>query len=142
MAAKISGIGAYGLDHLGDAADLMRIVAAGDDVVDAGEIDGELDRLRIEVDGVVVELLEVRAGRPRDVGAALAEGFEAAVEPFGKIRDRAAEMARAPSVMRGKRSGMPLKTSLAAASVVSIRKPTSGISQKSVIASTPTGCVG
>ena len=44
--------------------------------------------------------------------------------------------------MRGKRSGMPLKTSLAAASVVSIRKPTSGMSQKSVIASTPTGCVG
>jgi len=38
--------------------------------------------------------------------------------------------------------GFLLDTTLAAARVVSMRNPTSGISQKSVIASTPTGCVG
>ena len=44
--------------------------------------------------------------------------------------------------MFGNRSGTPLNTSDAAASVVSNRKPTSGISQYSCIMSTLTGCVG
>ena len=45
-------------------------------------------------------------------------------------------------LMLGKRSGTPLNTRCAAASVVSNRKPTSGISQYSDIGSTPTGYVG
>jgi hypothetical protein len=44
--------------------------------------------------------------------------------------------------MRGKRSATPLNTSDEAASVVSNRKPTSGISQYSCIMSTFTGCAG
>ncbi len=41
--------------------------------------------------------------------------------------------------MRGNRSGTPANTRCAAASVVSNRNPTSGISQYSVIASTLMG---
>ena len=44
--------------------------------------------------------------------------------------------------MRGNRSVTPANTRCAAASVVSIRKPTSGISQYSVMASTLTGWFG
>src|SRR5450759_2893189 len=90
------GVSAHGFDHFGNAAALGGVVAAGDDVVDAGEIDGELAGLRAEVDGVEVELLEIAAGWARDVGAALAEGFKSAVETLGKIRDRAAEVAEGP----------------------------------------------
>src|SRR5690349_2013574 len=50
-------------EHLGDAADLVRVVAAGEDVRGAGELDGQPQRARIEVDRVVVELPEIRAGR-------------------------------------------------------------------------------
>ena len=44
--------------------------------------------------------------------------------------------------MPGNRSTTPLNTRCAAASVVSIGNPTSGISQYSVIAATPTGWMG
>src|SRR5438034_565350 len=59
-------------EHLLQASDLMRIVAAGEDVIGAGEVDGQPQRARVEVDRIVVELLQVRAGRAVDVYAALA----------------------------------------------------------------------
>ena len=49
-------------------------------VIDAGEIDCELNRLGVEVNRVEVKLLEICGGRARNVGAAFAESFEAAIE--------------------------------------------------------------
>src|SRR5438552_10832142 len=60
-------------EHLLQASDLMRIVAAGEDVIGAAEVDGQPQRARVEVDRVVVELLQVRTGRAVDVYAALGE---------------------------------------------------------------------
>ena len=71
----------------------MRIVAARQDVIDAGEGDRQVEGARVEIHGVIVELLEVFAGVARDVGAAIVEGFEAAIQSFGEIRDRAAQVA-------------------------------------------------
>ena len=51
--------------HARDAADLVRIVAAGEHVVGAGEGDRQRERSGIEVDRVVVEALEVFARRSR-----------------------------------------------------------------------------
>src|SRR5438270_12953418 len=51
--------GLQALQHLGDAADLVRVVAAGEDLAGAGEADGQLKRARIEVDGIEEELFEI-----------------------------------------------------------------------------------
>src|SRR5436853_1975063 len=50
-------------EHFLQAADLVRVVAAGEDVIGAGELDGQPQCPWIEVDGVVVELLEICARR-------------------------------------------------------------------------------
>ncbi len=84
------------LQHLGNAADLVRVVATGKDLAGAGEADGQLERAWIEVDGIEVKLFEVGAGRARDVFAAVGKGFITAVEAFGQVRDSAAEMAEHP----------------------------------------------
>src|SRR5437660_7742575 len=44
--------GLQALQHFGDAADLVRIVAAGKDLAGAAEADGQLESARIEVDGI------------------------------------------------------------------------------------------
>src|SRR5262249_26286994 len=49
------------LEHRRDAADLVRVVAAGEHVIGAREIDGQLQRALVEVHGVVVEVLQIRA---------------------------------------------------------------------------------
>src|SRR5436190_15588220 len=72
-------------EHLLQASDLMRIVAAGQDVSGAGELDGQPQRARVEIDRVVIELLQVGAGRAVDVCAALAEGVESAVEALDEV---------------------------------------------------------
>src|SRR5579863_2817692 len=85
------------LKHRWDAADLMRVVAAGEDVAGARELDGELERVRVEVHRVVIKLLQVIAGRAVDIRATFAKGVEAAVEALGEIRNRAAQMAEHPA---------------------------------------------
>src|ERR1019366_3185210 len=50
---------ANAFQHARDAADLVRVVAARQNVLNAGERDPQLKRVPIEVDGVVVELLQV-----------------------------------------------------------------------------------
>src|SRR5947209_9395886 len=77
--------GLQALQHLGDAADLVWVVAAGEDLADAGEADGQLKRARIEVDGIEEELFEVRAGRARDVGTTFGKSFIAAVKPLRQV---------------------------------------------------------
>src|SRR5437763_15000731 len=62
-------------EHLLDAPDLMRVIGAGDDMVGAGELDGQAQRARVEVHRVVVKLLEVGAGWAVDVLAAFGEGM-------------------------------------------------------------------
>src|SRR5258706_8822413 len=88
------------LEHRRDAADLMWIVASGEDVIGAGEVDRELQRALVEVDRVVVELLQVAARRALDLRAAVLERMETAVETFGQIRDRAAQVAERPADVR------------------------------------------
>ena len=78
----------------------MRVIAAGEDVIRAREIDRELERTLIEVDRVVVEPAEIRRRRPIDVRTAILERVKAAVEPLGEVRNRAAEMAERPSDLR------------------------------------------
>src|ERR1043166_9230968 len=85
------------LEHPRNAADLVRIVAPGQDLAGAGELDREAERLRIEVHRVVVEGLQVFAGRLPDVGAALGERLVAPIEPFGEVGYGPAEMAQHPS---------------------------------------------
>src|SRR5882672_1566292 len=85
------------VEHRRDAADLMRIVAAGEDVIGAGELDRQLQRALVEVHGVVVELAQVAARLAIDVGAAILERVEAAIEPLGEVRNRAAEMTERPA---------------------------------------------
>src|SRR5689334_22070027 len=46
-------------EHERDAADLVRVIAASENVIRAGEIYGQLQRQRIEIHRVVVELLKV-----------------------------------------------------------------------------------
>src|ERR1700688_1307724 len=85
------------VQHLRDAADLVRVVAAGEEVVGAGESQGQLERAGIEVHRVEVEPLEDLAGRPSEMDAALAEGVEPAVEPLGQVGDGAAQVAQHPA---------------------------------------------
>src|SRR5687767_466905 len=59
---------ADGVEHLRNAADLVRVVAAGKDMVGTREFDRQLDAVGVEVHGVVIERLQVRAGRAADVG--------------------------------------------------------------------------
>src|SRR5207248_8755413 len=84
------------VEHAAEASDLMRIVAAGQDVIGAGEIDRQLQRADVEVHRVVVELAQVLARRTVDVRAALFECVKAAVEPLDEVRNRAAEVAERP----------------------------------------------
>src|SRR5579859_3837323 len=77
--------GADAVEHRLHAADLVRVVAAREHVLRAREFDREPQRAHVEVHGVVVEVPEVLARRPLDVGAALAERVEAAVQPLGDI---------------------------------------------------------
>ena len=85
------------LEHQRDAADLVRVIAAGEDVVDSREADRELHRIGVEVHGVEVELLEILRRRLADVRAALRERAVAAVEPFGEVRDRASHVRQHPA---------------------------------------------
>ena len=71
----------------------MRIIAPSENVVDAGEGDRQFESPPVKIHSVIVEALQVIAWRPLNVRPALAECFESAVEPFGKIRNGAAEMA-------------------------------------------------
>src|SRR5262245_2293530 len=68
------------VEHRRDAADLVRVVAAGEHVIGAGEVDGELQRALVEVHGVVVEVLEVTARLLLDVRAAVLERVDAAIQ--------------------------------------------------------------
>src|ERR1041384_3074541 len=81
------------LEHFGNPADLMRIIAARQNVIDACKIDRQPDCSRIEVDRVVIELPQVMAGRLADMSAALRACFEAGVQPFRQIWNRASQMA-------------------------------------------------
>src|SRR5581483_11525120 len=83
--------------HLGNAADLMRIIAACQNMIDSGKRDGKLNRVRVEVDGIVIKILEISAGSLHDVLAALAEGVKSAIQPFCEIRNCAPEMSQDPA---------------------------------------------
>src|SRR5215831_13803904 len=88
--------GLQALQHLGDAADLVRVVAAGEDLRRAAEADGQLERAGVEVDGIEVKLFEIRAGRARDVLAAVGESFIAAVKALSNVRNGTAEVSEDP----------------------------------------------
>ena len=75
----------------------MGVVAAGDEVLDPGELERQAQSLHVKVHGVVVELPQVLARRLVDVHPAVLEGEEAAIEAFRQIRSRAAEMAEDPA---------------------------------------------
>src|SRR5262249_2130234 len=97
---------------------------------------------RIEVDRVVEEaIFQVLAGRLVDVLPALAEGGEPPVQPLSQVWNGSAQMAEHPPDA-GKALDHAGDTRGAPASGVSNKNPTSGMSQYSVIASTPTGDVG
>src|SRR3954452_8460200 len=84
------------LEHQRDAADLMRVVAAGQNVIGACEVDRKLQRNLIEIDCVVVELLQIGARRTLNLRAAVLEVMEAAIEPFDEIGYGAAEVTERP----------------------------------------------
>src|SRR6185503_3791042 len=87
-----------GLEHERNASDHVGIVAAGENAVRARELDRELQRALREVHRVVPEVpLQVRGGRFIDLCAAFLERAEAAVQPFGEIGNRAAEVAEHPA---------------------------------------------
>src|SRR5690606_12363282 len=67
------------VEHLLDAADLVGVVAAGQDVVGAREPDRELDGIGVEVQRVVIEPPEILGWRLRDVPAALRERYVASI---------------------------------------------------------------
>src|ERR1700676_4510285 len=56
--------------HQTRTTNLMRIVAAGENLTDARESDRQFDRFGIEIDGVEVEVLQVFARRSLDIHAA------------------------------------------------------------------------
>src|SRR5947209_3341340 len=78
----------------------MRVIAAGEDVIGAGELDSELQRPLIEVHGVVVEVLQVGAGLALNRRAAVLERVEAAIQTLREIRNRAAEVTERPADVR------------------------------------------
>ena len=80
----------------------------------AGEIDRQLQRARVEVDGVVIEVLQVVARRLLDVsrGSPRTRASRDRAAP-SRIRNRPAEVASAPTGCVGKRSTTPLNTSRA-----------------------------
>src|SRR5260370_17836843 len=80
------------VEHLAQASDLMRIVAAGQDVIRARKVDRELQRVAVEIYRVVVELLQVFAWRPIDIPAAFLERLESAFEPLAAIRTPTAQV--------------------------------------------------
>src|SRR5947209_6862717 len=79
------------VEHFAQASDLMRVVAAGEDMIGSGEVDRQLQRAHIEVHRVVVELAKIFAGRLVDIGAAFFEGMKSAIEPLDKVRNRPAK---------------------------------------------------
>ena len=52
--------------------------------------------MTVEVHRVVVELFQVFAWRPIDVGTALLERMESAIEALDEIRNRASEVSEGP----------------------------------------------
>src|SRR5260370_6477331 len=84
------------VEHLAQASDLVWIVAAGQDVIRARNVDRQLQRVAVEIYRVVVELLQVFAWRPIDIRTAFLECVESAIEPLDEIWNRAAEMAEGP----------------------------------------------
>src|SRR6185436_10498731 len=73
-------------EHQGDAADLVGIVAAGQDVIGTGKFDRELESALVEIHRVVIEmLLQIFGRRPVDVRAALGERAIAAVETLREV---------------------------------------------------------
>src|SRR5260221_11237824 len=78
------------LHHFGDAADLVWVGAAGEDLAGPGKADSQFERARIEVNRIVEKLFEIRAGRAREVGAAVGKGFIAAAKALRRVRKHAA----------------------------------------------------
>src|SRR5581483_6131078 len=78
----------------------MRIVAAREDVVRSGELDGKPERVHVEVDRVEVEVAQICARRAIDVAPAVLEREKAAIQPLGEIGNRAAEVAERPADSR------------------------------------------
>ena len=78
----------------------MRVVAAGKNMVCTGEANRQIYGARIEIHGVVKKLFQINAWRLRDVRSTIAERFVSAVQSFGKIWDRAAQMAQHPADIR------------------------------------------
>ncbi len=52
-----------GAEHFSEAADLVGIVAAGQNMPGACKIDTELQGQRIEIDGIEIKIFQVGAGR-------------------------------------------------------------------------------
>src|SRR5688500_18448908 len=73
--------------HLRNAPDLVRVIAAGEDVTNAGELHRQSLCRGVEVDRIVVEALQMIAWLLRDVGAAFGECLVAAVHSLREIRD-------------------------------------------------------
>src|ERR1041385_5572227 len=84
------------LQHLGDRADLVRIVAAGKNLAGAGKAYGQFQSARIEVHGIEVKLFEIGTWRPRYVFAAVGKGFITTVKPLGQIWNSAAQVSKHP----------------------------------------------
>src|SRR5262249_17840489 len=79
------------VEHRRDAADLVGVIAASQDMVGAREADRELERTLIEIDGIVIKIPQVRARWPLNVRPTFAERVEAAVQPLGEVRNGATE---------------------------------------------------
>src|SRR5678815_626734 len=86
--------------HRRNAPDLMRVVAASEDAVGTRKRDGETERVRIEVHRVVIPPPQVIARRPIDVATTILERVKAAIEPFGHVGHRAAQVREDPLDVR------------------------------------------
>src|SRR5436309_13582514 len=89
--------GANSGQHFLNAANLVRIVASGKNMVCSGESNGQLNRARIEVHRIEIEAFEVFAGWLCDVLAAVLKSLVSSIEPFCQIRNGAAQMSQHPA---------------------------------------------
>src|SRR5262249_30276957 len=88
------------VEHLRDAADLMWVIAAGQNVVRTSELDRKLDRIRIEVDRIEVAALEIFARRARDVLTAIGERLVPSIQTLCQIRQRTTHVGENPGDVR------------------------------------------
>src|SRR6185312_9803983 len=88
------------LQHLGNAADLVWIVASRKNLAGAGEAHGQLKRTRIEVDGIKIKFFQIRTWNARNIFAAVGKRFIAAIKPFGQIRNSATQVPQHPFNIR------------------------------------------